>query len=91
MTRAVAELDAAGHSASDVVAALFGKESTLRFWTSDHYSSANLVEACRSYNALLSSRDPSGQPAFSAQCKTRTPTRPTRSTSHSAGLSDLFR
>ena len=43
LTHAVAELDATGHSAAEVVTLLFGKETTLRFWTSGHVSAANLV------------------------------------------------
>ena len=54
----VAKLDAAGFTLADMVASLFQRESSMRFWTAGHYSAANLVEACRSYNALVAPAQP---------------------------------
>lgn len=53
VSKEVARLDAAGMSVEEMVTCLFKGESSLRLWTSGHYSAANLVEACRSYNALM--------------------------------------
>ncbi len=49
----VAKLDAAGFTIPAMVDSLFQREPPMRFWTAGHYSAANLIEACRSYNALL--------------------------------------
>ncbi len=52
LTKEVARLDASGMNTEEMVACLFHGESSLRLWTGGHFSAANLVEACRSYNAL---------------------------------------
>ncbi len=49
----VARLDASGMSVDEIVLYLFKGESSFRFWTGGHFSAANLVEACLSYNALM--------------------------------------
>ncbi len=53
LSKEVARLDAAGMSVEEIVACLFKGESALRLWTNGHFSAANLVEACRTYNALM--------------------------------------
>lgn len=53
LSKEVARLDAAGMSVEEMVVCLFKGESSLRLWTNGHFSAANLVEACRSYNALM--------------------------------------
>ncbi len=53
LSREVARLEASGMSADEIVIVLFKGESSFRFWTGGHFSAANLVEACRSYNALM--------------------------------------
>lgn len=53
----VGQLDAAGMSVEEIVTYLFKTESPLRLWTNGHFSSANLVEACRSYNSLVAPPD----------------------------------
>lgn len=53
LTNEVARFDALGLSTADMVLRLFQKEPPIHFWTMGHYSAVNLVEACRSYNALL--------------------------------------
>lgn len=53
LSKEVARLDAAGMSVEEVVTCLFKGESSLRLWTGGHFSAANLVEACRTYNALM--------------------------------------
>ncbi|GIV79450.1 MBL fold metallo-hydrolase [Litorilinea aerophila] len=57
LTRAVARLDAAGMTVPEMVTALFNGESPLRWWTMGHLSAAHLIEACRSYNALMAQDD----------------------------------
>ena len=53
LTREVAQLDALGLAKDEIVLRLFQKEPPLYFWTAGHYSAANLIDACRSYNALF--------------------------------------
>lgn len=52
LSKEVSRLEAAGMSVDEVVSCLFQGESPLRLWTGGHFSAANFVEACRSYNAL---------------------------------------
>jgi glyoxylase-like metal-dependent hydrolase (beta-lactamase superfamily II) len=60
LARLVAQLDAAGLSAAEMVAQLFPKESAVKFWSFGHLSALHLVEACRSYNAIFTGL---GQPS----------------------------
>jgi glyoxylase-like metal-dependent hydrolase (beta-lactamase superfamily II) len=53
LCKEVARLDAAKMSVEEMVTCIFKGESSLRLWTGGHLSAANLVEACRSYNALM--------------------------------------
>jgi glyoxylase-like metal-dependent hydrolase (beta-lactamase superfamily II) len=57
LTREVARLDALGLSKDEMVLRLFHKEPPLHFWTLGYYSAANLIDACRSYNALFAQLD----------------------------------
>lgn len=59
LTREVAQLDALGLSKDEIFLRLFHKEPPLYFWTAGYYSAANLVDACRSYNALFTQLDDS--------------------------------
>ncbi|MBX3013506.1 MAG: MBL fold metallo-hydrolase [Caldilineaceae bacterium] len=65
ITREVAQLDALGLTKDEIVLRLFHKEPPLYFWTAGHYSAANLVDACRSYNALFTQLD--DQPASTSR------------------------
>jgi glyoxylase-like metal-dependent hydrolase (beta-lactamase superfamily II) len=53
LAKEVARLNASGMSVEEMVVRLFKGETAFRWWTGGHFSSANLIEACRSYNALL--------------------------------------
>lgn len=53
LARQVKMLDANGYATDDIVAMLFQGEPRLRWWTRGHLSAANLVEACRAYNAIV--------------------------------------
>jgi len=57
LAREVAQLDALGLAKEEIVLRLFQKEPPLYFWTAGHYSAANLIDACRSYNALFTQFD----------------------------------
>jgi glyoxylase-like metal-dependent hydrolase (beta-lactamase superfamily II) len=57
LVREVARLEAAGLDVNETVARLFRKEPATTFWTCGHLSAANLVQACRSYNAIFASDD----------------------------------
>lgn len=63
LTREVAQLDALGLSKDEIVLRLFHKEPPLHFWTLGYYSAANLVDACRSYNALFAQLDVVASPS----------------------------
>jgi glyoxylase-like metal-dependent hydrolase (beta-lactamase superfamily II) len=54
LAREVARLDADGLSTAAIVTRLFGQEPGVNFWSFGHLSALNLVEACRSYNAIFS-------------------------------------
>ena len=63
LCREVARLDAGGMTVDEMVTCLFKHESPLRFWTGGHFSVANLIEACRNYNALMAAvYDPQANP-----------------------------
>lgn len=54
LAQEVGKLESVGLTTPEIVACLFKEEPRITFWTSGHYSTANLVEACRSYNAVFS-------------------------------------
>ena len=49
----VVKLDALGMTVPEMVACLFDGEPPVRFWTGGHFSAANFVKACQSYNAVF--------------------------------------
>lgn len=53
LSKEVARLDAAHTPERTMVRTLFQGEPAFRLWTLGHYSSLNLIDACRSYNALV--------------------------------------
>jgi glyoxylase-like metal-dependent hydrolase (beta-lactamase superfamily II) len=53
LAKEIDDLQAEGLSVPEMTARLFKGEPAFRFWTGGHYSAANLIEACLSYNALL--------------------------------------
>lgn len=53
LARDVAKLDAAGMDAAEIAERLLAGDSRMSFWTQGHFSALNLIEACRSYNALV--------------------------------------
>lgn len=65
LTREVARLDALGLAKEEMVLRLFHKEPPLYFWTAGYYSAANLIDACRSYNALFTQLEVSSPPPSS--------------------------
>ena len=92
LSKDVARLDASGMSVDEIVACLFQGESSFRLWTGGHFSAANLVEACRSYNALMT---PGPEPASSERSlrpqRTVTPDSPDSSANESADRGDMVR
>ncbi len=93
LTAEVARLDGLGMSAPEIVACLFKEEPTIRLWTFGHFSAANLIEACRTYNAIFAPARTSGSatrkqtdsPSFDASQS------PGSSTDRSPGHSDAVR
>ena len=57
LCREVARLEAMGMTVEEMVVSLFRRERLMQWWSGGHYSAANLVEACRAYNALLAATD----------------------------------
>lgn len=53
LAAAVGKLDAAGVSSAEIAALLLPDDRRMAFWTQRHYTAVHLVEACRSYNALM--------------------------------------
>lgn len=53
LAREVAMLDAAGMSCEEMALRLFRGEPRAPFWTEGHLTAANLIDALRSYNALV--------------------------------------
>jgi len=49
----VAKLEGLGMSVPEMVVCLFDSEPSIRMWTLGHFSAANLIEACRGYNAFF--------------------------------------
>ena len=54
LTREVTRLEKLGLSVPEIAVCLFKEEPRITFWTRGHFSAANLIEACRSYNAIFS-------------------------------------
>ncbi|MCL4832568.1 MAG: MBL fold metallo-hydrolase [Caldilineaceae bacterium] len=63
LCRDVGHLDRLGMPTDEIARRLCGGESSLRFWTGGHFSAANLIAACRSYNEIF---DPEAEPATDA-------------------------
>jgi glyoxylase-like metal-dependent hydrolase (beta-lactamase superfamily II) len=57
LAQEVDRLERSGRSTPEMVEMLFHGEPRIKFWTMGHYSAANLVEACRSYNAIVKPLD----------------------------------
>lgn len=92
LCKEVARLDAAGMSVDEMVLCLFKGESALRLWTGGHVSAANLVDACRDYNALMVAT--SEDVAVSRPRRTRpsaVPDPPDSSANESADRGDMVR
>jgi glyoxylase-like metal-dependent hydrolase (beta-lactamase superfamily II) len=49
----VGKLEALGMRVPEIAACLFEEEPSIQSWTLGHYSTAHLIEACRSYNAIF--------------------------------------
>jgi hypothetical protein len=92
LSKEVSRLEAAGMSVDEVVTCLFKRESSLRLWTGGHFSAANLVEACRSYNALMvaTNDDRAGVPASPPRHPVA-PDSPDSSANESADRGDMVR
>jgi hypothetical protein len=67
LANAVLKLDAGGYKATEMVKMLFDGEPRLTLWTMGHFSATNLIEACRSYNAIIAPFDGSQSPAPAAR------------------------
>jgi glyoxylase-like metal-dependent hydrolase (beta-lactamase superfamily II) len=93
LTREVERLDASGMNVEEMVGALFDGESSFRFWTGGHFSATNLIDACRSYNALMAPCPPAQEQEASAHRRlaARGASGHSSSANESADRGDLFR
>ena len=57
LAQEVNRLEAGGCTTPEIVETLFHGEPRITAWSMGHFSAANLVEACRSYNAILTPFD----------------------------------
>lgn len=88
----VARLEAMNMTVPEMVACLFSDEPPVRTWTLGHFSAANLIEACRSYNALFAERAPVVESNARPQApSSETHQTPGSSTDRSPGHSDAVR
>lgn len=53
LAQEVGKLESVGLTTQEIAACLFKEEPRITFWTRGHYSTINLVKACRSYNAVF--------------------------------------
>ena len=53
LAQEVGRLDGDGCTTAEIVDLLFEGEPRIKVWSMGHFSAANLVEACRSYNAIV--------------------------------------
>ncbi len=86
----VARLDANGYSVDEIVTMLFDGEPRIKFWTMGHFSAANLVAACREYNAVFSPMAPDGSGLGGSGYRSAGDL-PDSSTNRSAGPGDVRR
>ncbi len=49
----VAQMEAEGKTAQTIALELFPADTNMSFWTQQHFTALNLVEACRAYNEIL--------------------------------------
>lgn len=54
LAQEVQRLEGGGCTTEQMVQTLFGGEPRITRWSMGHFSAANLIEACRNYNAILS-------------------------------------
>lgn len=85
----VARLETGGYATGEMVEMLFKGEPRLRLWTMGHFSAANLVEACRAYNALTAPIDTTS--ASSPSLRSRRDDLPDPPASRSTDPGDLRR
>lgn len=57
LAQEVSRLEASGCTTAEMVTAIFHGEPRITTWSMGHFSAANLIEACRSYNAILAPYD----------------------------------
>lgn len=92
LCKEVARLDTSGMNVDEMVTCLFKGESPLRLWTGGHFSAANLIEACRSYNALMAiSAEDAAPPSAAQPPRAVESDPPDSSTNESADRGDMVR
>lgn len=63
LAQEVNRLEASGCTTAEMVETIFHGEPRITTWSMGHFSAANLIEACRSYNAILAPFDAADPPA----------------------------
>ena len=87
----VLKLEAGGYSVAEMVEMLFGGEPQMHLWTMGHFSAANLVEACRGYNAVVAPLPPDEQRPPSAPSRGQGDNLPGSSSRRSSDPDDIRR
>jgi glyoxylase-like metal-dependent hydrolase (beta-lactamase superfamily II) len=92
LSKEVARLDGSGMTTDEMVVCLLKGESSFRFWTGGHFSAANLIEACRSYNTLMMpGGEVTGNERSPRPPRTITPNSTDSSANESADRGDMVR
>lgn len=87
--REVARLEAGGLRPEAIAAQLFEPDTNMSFWTQRHFTALNLVDACRTYNALFAPLSATALPTTPLVSDSSDPTQsPPR---RSADFGDLIR
>lgn len=83
----VAQMEAEGKAAPAIAEELFPADTNMSFWTQQHFTSLNLVEACRAYNELMAANlSPAAKAAHrSGETHERRPAPPPRDKPRKSG------
>jgi glyoxylase-like metal-dependent hydrolase (beta-lactamase superfamily II) len=91
LAQEVDRLERSGCTTATMVEILFGGEPRIKTWSMGHFSAANLVEACRSYNAILAPPAVEDSPAAAQSRRSRPGDRTDSSANRSSDPGDVRR
>lgn len=91
LAKEVDRLERHGCTTTEIVGLLFEGEPRIKTWSMGHFSAANLVEACRSYNAILAPLAVDAEPSASRHRRFPSDDFTDSSASQSSGSGDTRR